>query len=217
MPEGNTEIPKPVRRSGRKKKLILTDIGVPAFEWDARAENAVVLLVEGKLTFPAICEQLQISRTTLDRWRKHPQFEAEVENLRENYRKAILNHSIARQEVRIAAAQDRHERLSKAIDARREFYSGLNAKAVAEGKEPPIPGGETGLVYEKMTAHGPELRIDTETPKALLEHEKQVAQDLGQWEEKSAPTVAIQIVCPSVAPSQSAIERATVTIGSGKR
>ncbi len=83
-------------------------------------------------------------------------------------------------ENRIAAQQDRHRRLQMVMDAR--------AKNMAE-----VPGGESGI----LTRDGKGIyKVDGTLLAEFREHEKQIAVELGQWQENTQGNVSIQIVVP---------------------
>ena len=64
-----------------------------------------------------------------------------------------------------------------------------------------VPGGQTGLVIRKLKATGYEYAVDTPLLAEIREHQKQVAIDLGQWQENSSGAVSIQIVMPTAKQS----------------
>lgn len=63
-----------------------------------------------------------------------------------------------------------------------------------------VPGGQTGLIVRKIKQTGTEYAVDTGLLSEIREHAKQVAIELGQWQEGATPGhVSIQIVCPASA------------------
>jgi hypothetical protein len=121
---------------------------------------------------------------------------------------------LAVREKRLGALQERHDRLRQLMIERGEEMEGE------------APGGATGLLARKrkMIGSGPmahevtEYELDTGLLSEFREHEKQAAQELGQWQEGAAsgPAVAIQIVCPAgvstAQPSITATDDGCVTI-----
>lgn len=92
---------------------------------------------------------------------------------------------IASRENRIAAANDRWDRMKRVIDER-----------AADPTMEKVPGGRTGLLVRtyKIVGTGPsaytvdEFAVDTGLLKEMRELEKEAAQEVGQWLEKIAPT-----------------------------
>lgn len=99
---------------------------------------------------------------------------------------------LAVRENRLAALQDRHDRLNIVMSERAEDMADA-------------PGGKSGLLARKrkMIGSGPlarevvEYELDTGLLSEFREHEKQVAQELGQWQEGNGPQTNIMIVCPA--------------------
>jgi hypothetical protein len=121
---------------------------------------------------------------------------------------------LAVRENRINAMQDRHNRLNLVMEER--------AADMAT-----VPGGKSGLLTRqyKQVGNGDtakvveEYKLDTGLLSGFLEHERAVAEELGQIQTASAagPAVAIQIVCPaSSGPSIQADDDGGVTIDIGK-
>ncbi len=92
---------------------------------------------------------------------------------------------LAVRDNRLAALQDRHDRLRQVM--------------IERGADPSmqiVPGGKTGLLCRtlKSVGSGPnsqiveEFEIDETLLKEFREHEKQVAIELGQWQETAGPT-----------------------------
>lgn len=142
--------------------------------------DAVLLVAEDKLTDATIARKVGIDRSTLHRWKKKPEFAASVASLEDELFERARRRGIARLDRRIDAANDRHERMNALIAARAKDMKGE------------IAGGETGLLVRqfKSVGNGPGARVVTEyvfdsaLVRELREHEKQVAQDTGQWTEK---------------------------------
>jgi hypothetical protein len=171
-----------------------SDKGVQVIRWTARQSRAAVLVSEGKATEPEICAELRVSRRQLTRWKAHPDFATRVEQLRRQAQARIERYAIAQQERRLARQQDRWDRIHRVIDARAQHFSAaLNAqrKAAVEDPAKPItiaPEAITGLVVRRVkpgTKYSPEIEeyeVDTGLLREARELEKQVAQELGQYE-----------------------------------
>lgn len=147
-----------------------------AFQWTVIAQKAAQLLADGDLGVGEIAEQCGVHRQTLWEWRQHLEFTAEVEERKEVLRAEIRRHGVAIVEQRLKALDDRWRRLQKVIKERGDDMQG-------------IPGGSTGLLVRKIKSIGvgpnakevEEYAVDTGLLNELREHEKQVAQELGQW------------------------------------
>ncbi|MEN6537690.1 MAG: hypothetical protein ABFD89_28820 [Bryobacteraceae bacterium] len=95
---------------------------------------------------------------------------------------------IAVREKRIEELEDRRRRMRLIIEERGVEMAGECA------------GGASGLLardYKGKDATTPVYKVDTGLLSELREHEKQAAQELGQWQDSAGPQVAIQIVYPS--------------------
>lgn len=110
---------------------------------------------------------------------------------------------LAVRENRLAAKQDRIDRLNKVMAARAESYKDA------------APGGETGLLTKKVKQFGEEYVIDEALLGQLSAHEKDMAIELGQWQESNQINVGIQIVYPGAERAGSAAEPDFIDISSG--
>ncbi|MGI4790403.1 MAG: phBC6A51 family helix-turn-helix protein [Janthinobacterium lividum] len=153
----------------------------PAFAWTQQTEQAAFLVAEGKFAEAKIAAKLKIDRTTLWRWKKHPEFSQRVQEsvaaLRQAIREegiAVLENRVQRlnadwaamQALRDARAQDAREtRISnkKAVEDHIVAAKALGAdesqlkKQVAEierGLPHIAPGMETGLLVRGYKVSG---------------------------------------------------------------
>lgn len=93
---------------------------------------------------------------------------------------------LAVRENRIKAQQDRHDRLKLIMDERGVEMDGETA------------GGASGLLARDYKADGKKVfKVDATLLSEFREHEKQIAQELGQWQEAAGVNVAVQIVVPA--------------------
>lgn len=142
---------------------------------------------------------------TLIRWRDLEAFTARVQALQDAMAAAVVSEGIALRTKRVAALNDRWNRMQRVIAERAED------PAVAY-----VPGGSTGLLVHtvKMIGGGrdattvDEYAVDVGLLKELRAHEEQAAKELGQWTEKqeviggrdgSSVTVRIEYVDVTVA------------------
>lgn len=151
------------------------------FEWSELSEEAAKDLSLGELSDEAIAEKAGVSRRTLATWKLHPEFATRVAEILDAFRARIRRRGIAILERRVDALDDRWRRMQRVIEER-----GADPKMVD------VPGGATGLIVHnvKGVGKGDDFRlidlyeVDTGLLKELREHEKQAAQELGQWVEK---------------------------------
>ena len=136
---------------------------------------------------------------------------------------------IAIREKRVAELDDRHRRMRLIIDERGVEMAGCAYCGKPKEDHPvvlspdricerfmAIAGGASGLLSRDFKADGHQVfRVDTGLLSELREHEKQAAQELGQWQDSAGPQVAIQIVYPS-SPGRGG-EMPSVNIGLPKR
>lgn len=122
--------------------------------------------------------------STLGKWSRIYRWQERIAELKQAERAAIVARGIADRQNRIDAYNDRWHRMREVIKARGEAMATV------------IEGGDTGLLVRQLKKIGQgrdaetveEYAVDTGLLSAMLAHEKQAAQELGQWEEKSAVT-----------------------------
>lgn len=152
------------------------------FQWSTRTETAALLVAKDEQPDQVIADQLSIGRRTLARWKLQPEFQSRVQEHREVWRTEIKAKGIAERQNRIDALNDRWRRMQTVIEERAEDPSLAR-----------VPGGSTGLIVHdvKGVGKGEDFQlidlygVDTGLLKEFREHEKQAAQELGQWSEKS--------------------------------
>lgn len=152
-----------------------------AFNWTPAAREAVQLVAEDKITDERIAGQVGIAKRTLERWKLHPEFAAQVAQRRAEIAERIRTTGIAIVTNRVAAQHDRWLRMQRVIEERAEQYAGADA-----------PGAGTGLLVKTEKAIGSgfssvfvdEWAVDTGLLREIREHEKQAAIELKQWTEQ---------------------------------
>jgi ParB-like chromosome segregation protein Spo0J len=155
------------------------------FDWDGISETAAQLLATGQLTEEQIAGRLEISRSTVTRWKRHPEFKTRVDEHIAEIREEVKRVGLADLYRRVEALNDRWRAMLRVIDER-----------AADPTMADVPGGTTGLLVRTTKALGSgksarvihEYAVDTALLRELREHEKQAAQELGQWTTKVAPT-----------------------------
>lgn len=162
-----------------------------SFPWSEQAESAAVFCAEGFLSDAQIARKVKVSRSTITRWRRHPEFRSRLMEHVAEFRERALAHGIARIDHRLDHANRRHEAMSRLIVARGKAMKGE------------APGAETGLLERRLryvtvkvekgngdtfTESQPlyEYTFDAALVRELASIEKQVAQDTGQWSNKVA-------------------------------
>jgi hypothetical protein len=147
------------------------------FDWSFKSEQASRLVAEDKLSDEDIASKVKIGRTTLWRWKDHPDFKERVTSLVEAFRQAVLTEGIADRINRVKRLDTDWKRMQALIEAR------------ADETPRDVPGASTGLVVrkEKETKFGTviEYAADTGLLAELRATEMQAAKELGQWVEKS--------------------------------
>jgi hypothetical protein len=149
-----------------------------AWSWSKQREKAAKLAAEDALTNEQIAASIGVTRQTVDYWRLKPEFQARVDEIVTAYADAIKDEGIANVKNRVAAQNDRWDRMKAVIEARAVELSA-------------VPGGATGLLvhtYKLAGGRAPivmdEYAVDTGLLSEMRAHEKQAAQELGQWTEK---------------------------------
>ena len=128
------------------------------WEWSTDKQTAAQLLAEDSLSIPQIAQQLGTSDSTVDRWKKVPEFQARIQENIAAFRAKLLECGLARKERRLAALTDVYHRQQLIVSAR---------GASAEMKS--VAGGATGLVTVTWKQFGageerqliPEYHADT--------------------------------------------------------
>ena len=142
--------------------------------------EAAALVAEDRLTDEQIAEQIGISRRTLARWKREPEFQELVQQAQEAFRQKVLTTGIA----------DRVKRVQRLDRDWKRMQNLMEARAVETPHD--VPGAGTGLVIRKETEtkHGVNIEYATDTGllAALLAIEQQAAKELGQWTERQDVT-----------------------------
>jgi hypothetical protein len=160
------------------------------FRWTGRTAQAAALVAEDRLPDKAIAAECGVTERQLERWKEHPEFRARVAGHVAAFREAVLSRGIARLENRVAALQDRWDGMKTVIRERAEEMQGE------------CPGGGTGLLVRQVKSIGSgqaareieEYAVDTGLLKELREHERQAAQELGQWTDRQDVTSGGEVI-----------------------
>lgn len=153
-----------------------------------KRDLAAALLAQDELTDEQIATAVGVSRATLAKWKRLPEFAAEIERIRARFRAVVESHALGTVAGRMQEYEDRHERMKAVIAARAE--AGGDAPGAATGllvKTFKIVGGQDSYPVE-------EWQVDTGLLKELRELEKQVSIEQGQWAEKQDITLGGSLV-----------------------
>lgn len=158
----------------------MTQNDTKKFKWDVARERAAAFLAEGRLTDEDIADSLGVSRASVARWKTYPDFAARVNSLVADAREAVRRQGIANRQNRVDALNNRWLAMQSVIEQRAKEYANVSV------------GGNTGLIVRQTKGIGKgedfeiveEYAVDTGLLRELREHEKQAAQELGQWTEK---------------------------------
>jgi hypothetical protein len=154
---------------------------VTAFRLTARRVKAAQLVAEDSLSDEQIAAKVGITKRQLERWKRQPAFSELVNEIAAKLAAEIRGKGLVELSNRVDALNARWARLHRVIDQR------------ARDKSLTAPGADTGLLmrtYKQLgSAEYPniveEYGVDTGLLKQLLDHEKQAAQELGQWSDKA--------------------------------
>jgi len=162
------------------------------WKWTPKRERAAQMLAEDVLTDAGIGSQVGCTDRAIRMWKTYPEFQARIQSELAKIIRRTENSGRALRHKRIQALDKRCTGLDKVIEARAKVYN-----------RPEIPGGDTGLVAvefksarvtEQRVVDGktqfveiskliPEYPVDTGLLRELREHEKQIAVEMGQWDE----------------------------------
>lgn len=154
---------------------------VTDWKWNKAKHDAAQLLAEGELTVVEVAEQVGVERKTVYAWKKRSEFAERVRELAAELGDIALRRAVANRSRRVAWLDNRLQKMRRVIDDR-----------ALDPDLQTVPGGPTGLLVRtvKMIGSGDaaerveEYEVDTALLKEMREHEKQAAQELGQWIEK---------------------------------
>src|ERR1044072_791547 len=179
-------------RKGAGKKVAAKVSQNVTEKWSEQKERAAHLAVEDRLSDEEIAAAVGVDRRTFARWKLTEQFSQRRATILEETQEALVARGIAEKQNRVDAYSDRWERMRKVIEARGKemaSYAGGGATGLLVRQLKSIGKGEDAQVVE-------EYAVDTGLLKEMREHEKQAAQELGQWTEKSDITSGGKAIIP---------------------
>jgi hypothetical protein len=160
------------------------------FKWTRAKANAAVLIAEDELTCQEIADRLQVDRKTIHNWKQRKEFSDQVAEHAKRFGNVLLRYAVAKRARRVRALDDRWLGLLSIIEER---AAEAEAAKTAYGKQVAnAAGGRTGLIVRRVRGVGKgedfqlieEFAVDVPLLKALLDLERQAAQECGQWREK---------------------------------
>lgn len=151
----------------------------------AKRDQAAILLAEDEMkpqsqrkrSDQSIAEEVGISRQSITRWKRDPEFQAMIQDAKGKVIADALRLPSAQKYQRIRNLHEIAEKIRDVISLRGERYSGEEAAEAA-----------TGLIVrrQKISASGDvvtEWEFDAAPIRELRELYKHIAQETGQWEE----------------------------------
>lgn len=189
------------RKSRADAKLdhrLVADLPFFAESNRVKKHKAAIYLAEDELTDRELCKSLNISTSTLHEWKQDADFQSVVDHYRAEIVADTLKLPIARKYERVKQLNELNERYWTIVHDRAQRYA-LEAADTPEsamrgvfGDTTPAEAATGFLVRQpKIAANGKtvvEWAFDKALDSAIKETHKQAAQELGQWEEKSAVT-----------------------------
>ncbi|HWQ32557.1 MAG TPA: hypothetical protein VNQ79_06720 [Blastocatellia bacterium] len=148
--------------------------------WTPERLRAVELIAAGDKTDQQVADEVGITKRQLARWKNVPEFRERVNEIAAATAEKLRAEGVLRKQNRLINLQDRIDRMCRLIEAR--------AREMAD-----VPGGETGLLVRDLKgkyADREVYRFDAALVRELREHEKQAAQELGQWVEKQETSIS---------------------------
>lgn len=172
------------------------------FGWTKERQDIALLLAESDMSDREIAEHRGVSRESIARWKKHPEFIAKVHENIAAYDARILRKSVARKTARIDGYLDRLRRMRELLEERAIAHGPKATIDTGDGVAVDIGGdgavgGGTGLVVREIKRFG---QSETETHafdaalmREIRELEKQLAIETGDWQEKQQVSGSISV------------------------
>lgn len=162
------------------------------FDWDGKKETAAYLLGATSNSFREVAKSVDVSVDTMREWRRHPDFQTRVKEYEDEELDEVRRHSYARKSNRVRGMIKQIEDIDAVVQARsRQLVHGE-----LDDPETSMTGVYTGqiVVQKRALGTGEFMEVTTDyTFDALMAKErresmKHLAQELGQWVEKSEQT-----------------------------
>jgi predicted phage terminase large subunit-like protein len=114
-----------------------------AFRWSRKTERAALLVSQDELPDKAIAAEVGVNESTLERWKRFPEFRDRVQEHRDLWREQIKAKGIAERQNRIDALNERWNLMREVIDGRAE-----------DSRMQHVAGGRTGLLVHTVKGVG---------------------------------------------------------------
>lgn len=186
------------------------------FTWTKPRSQAAILVAEDELSNVDIAAAVGVSRQALDKWKRSPEFTAQVAHHIEDLNRAMLRLDIAKKRKRVSRLDVMEKKLWQIVEERASDYvakaqdvgDGDRAKAMYRelfGIDEQPAGGGTGFITKTIKQIGAgrtaqlisEFGVATDIVKTIMALHEQAAKELGQWVERSESeqtTTVVQIV-----------------------
>lgn len=179
--------------------------------------RAAWLSAEDALSNERIAEEVGVSRSTLQEWKKMPTFMSAVRDRVQELDESVSQLQFAKRRERIRALEEMAQDYITIRNERAEWFA-KHAKR--------IPGGRTGRIVKqdkvigtgKSAVKTTEYVVDRQTDEGFKATLKQIAQERGEWSEKRElsgpnglpllPIVEVTVVQPDMTPRDDEIEDA---------
>jgi hypothetical protein len=158
------------------------------FLWNGEREEIALHVAQGKLSWEKIAAEVGVSRGTVWNLYQIPDFKARVDEHKAAFASEIRSRALANHEGRLDSLYKLRERIMRILEEREAAYDDNHTE----------PGMASGLLNENVTImqmdgdSGERSRIikreykyETALARDLMAIEKQIAQELGQFSEKS--------------------------------
>ncbi len=185
--------------------LRVIDISLATSQNVTKKERAAVLLAEDELSDELIAAGVGVSRQTLARWKKQPDFAAHVGDNVGRIQAGMLKLAIAKKHKRLQALDTLHDKALQVIHDRaarhaeelRDADSPVTATKRLFGDNTPAEAA-TGLLVKQESVNNSGMKtvnwaVDTRLIKEIRALHEQAAKELGQWIEKGEKTQNVNV------------------------
>lgn len=170
-----------------------------AFTWTEQTLSLLAMIVEGRYAAYHLAMATGLSTSAIREIRNNPVFQQAVAQAQEKFVKQVLEIGLARKTERVKLLADRLERIQCVVEERAAAASPEAAEAYGIKYDEALaqaPGGSSGLVVHDLKVVGTgrntmiidEYKVDTGTLATEAALTKQLAQELGQFTEKTETT-----------------------------
>jgi hypothetical protein len=201
---------KPVVTTERVTKRY-TSYSTNPWVWTKDREKAAQMVADVQWTGEDIGEKVGVHRVTIERWKRCPEFQERVTQIIDSYKTKIRRQGQAIKERRVQSLIDDFNATTRILRER-----GLDAEWMDEHgnvNSDGGPGGVTGFIAREYQDRKSVYKFDAALMKSRMELRRQIAIELGEWEEKTAIEHSGEIKLPTAKLADADIEREIRTIG----